>query len=256
MTTRDCMAWRRLFPAMCMLILRIAAVAQHQPIITTIDARLAGTTNGYGTEVEAINRAGMMMTGFYVGYDNVVHAFVGKSDDHLTPIDGPGVPSSLPDVDDPYSPPSNWLNTNAPGTYGAAINAEGTMTGYYVDAGKVAHGFLRSRDGEFTHFDVKDAGNQPGQGTFAVNLNREGTIAGYYVDGSGGAQGFLHQCHSFGDRFAIPARAVLIRQQNQLCRRRGPRRATGFLQQHQRKQPNHLRLWLKLGQHSAQSADQ
>jgi hypothetical protein len=181
----------------------VAALAQRQPTITTIDAPLAGAANGYGTEVEASNPAGVM-TGFYVGYDNVVHAFVRTRDGHFTPIDGPGVPSSLPDVDDPYSPPGTWLNENAPGTYGAAIDATGAVTGYYVDASGVAHGFLRTPNGKFTLIEAKDAGTQAGQGTFSVNLNQKGGIAGYYVDASGGTHGFVRSRDGHITEFDAP----------------------------------------------------
>src|SRR5215831_17736237 len=62
------------------------------------------------------------------------------------------------------------------------------------------------------------------------------------------AQGFLHQSHSLRDLFAVPERAVLMLQQNQLSGPRGPRRAAGFLQQHQSKQPIDFRLRLEPGQ--------
>src|SRR5271166_43710 len=68
-----------------------------------------------------------------------------------------------------------------------------------------------------------------------------------------GLQGFLQQCHSLRDLLFVPERAVLIFQQNQLSGRRGSRGVTGFLQQHQGKQPNDLRLWLEVGQQPAQS---
>ena len=45
----------------------------------------------------------------------------------------------------------------------------------------------------------------------------------------------------------------MIFQQNQLSGRRGSRRAAGFLQQHQSKQPNDLRLWLEFDQKPSQS---
>jgi hypothetical protein len=197
--TRDCMVWGKILPAIGMFILGVSAVAQHQPTFTTIDARLAGGSSGYGTEVEAMNPAGAA-TGFYVGYDNIVHAYVRTPDGTLTPIDGPRcpagqttqcVPSSLPDSDDPYSPPDSWINTNDPGTYGAAIDARGAVAGYYVDANGVAHGFVRTHSGEFTSFSVPGAGTEPGAGTFSTNMNLEGWIAGYYVDASGGSHGFL-----------------------------------------------------------------
>jgi hypothetical protein len=201
MTTRDCKAWRTILPAVCalILILGVPALAQHQPTFTTIDARLAGGSSGYGTEVEAMNPAGVT-TGFYVGYDNIVHAYVRTLDGKLTPFDGlrcPAgqttqcVPYSLPDSDDPYSPPDSWINTNAPGTYGAAVDAMGAVTGYYVDANGVAYGFVRTPHGAFTSFSVPGAGTEPGAGTFSTNMNLEGSIAGYYVDASGGSHGFL-----------------------------------------------------------------
>src|SRR5215468_6848101 len=66
-------------------------------------------------------------------------------------------------------------------------------------------------------------------------------------------QGFLQQSHSLPDLLPVPERAVLVLQQNQLSGRRGSRGATGFLQQHQGKQPKDFRLWLELGQQAAQS---
>jgi hypothetical protein len=201
MTTRDCKAWRTILPAVCalILILGVPALAQHQPTFTTIDARLAGGSSGYGTEVIAMNPAGVA-TGFYVGYDNIVHAYVRTPDGELTPFDGPRcaagqttqcVPYSLPDSDDPLSPPDSWINYNAPGTFGAAIDAIGTVTGYYVDANGVAYGFVRAPHGALTSFSVPGAGTQAGAGTFSTNMNLEGVIAGYYVDAQNGSHGFV-----------------------------------------------------------------
>ena len=162
MTTRDYMARWMLLPAMCVLILSVPALAQHQLSITTINAPVAGGSNGYGTQVMAINPSGWA-TGYYVAYDNVVHAYVRTPDGQFTPINGPGVPWSA--LNDPYSPPITWIDLNAPGTYGAAISARGTVTGYYIDEYKVAHGYLRTLDGTFTKIEAKDAGNEAGQGT-------------------------------------------------------------------------------------------
>ncbi len=67
------------------------------------------------------------------------------------------------------------------------------------------------------------------------------------------AQGFLHQSHSLRNLFTVPERAVLMLQQNQLSGRRGPRRAPGFLQQHQGKQPIDFRLRLEPGQQPSKS---
>ena len=39
------------------------------------------------------------------------------------------------------------------GTFPTAINPAGVITGYYLDAGSIPHGFLRARDGTFIPFD-------------------------------------------------------------------------------------------------------
>ena len=203
MKTRNCLAWGMLLPAMCLLILRVPAVAQHRPTITTIDAPGAGAIYGYGTEAIAINPAGVI-TGYYIGYDNIVHAYVRNPYGKFTTFDGPGVPSYVPT--DPISPPVPWVNTSAPGTYSIAIDADGAVTGYYMDANIVAHGFLRAPDGKFTPIDVPGAGSVPGQGqgTYSANMNLEGTIAGTYVDANNGSHGFVRAVDGAIKKFDVP----------------------------------------------------
>jgi hypothetical protein len=202
--------------------LSVPGIAQHQSTFTTIDAPLAGGSYGYGTEVIAVNSFGVA-AGYYVGYDNIVHGYARTPDGTFIKIDGPEcragqtsqcVPSSLPDADDPYTPPVTWINLNAPGTYAAAVDLMGGVTGYYVDANGVAYGFLRRgsgptwiRDepwGEFTSIVVPDAGTQAGQGTFPINMNWEGTIAGYYVDANNGYHGFVRAHNGAITKFDVP----------------------------------------------------
>lgn len=213
-TRKSFMAWGMLSPAMCMLMLGVSAIAQQpkQPTVTTIDAPAAGTrhplpkgptaaptittfdapgagaASGSGTEALAMNPAGAV-TGYYVGYDNVVHAYVQTPDGKFATFDGPGVPSFV--SVSPYSIGSSWIDTGAPGTWAVAIDASGAVTGYYVDANRWARGYLRAPDGTFTSFDVPHAGTGPDQGTFAANMNLEGTIAGFYVDNSDVGHGFV-----------------------------------------------------------------
>ena len=201
MTTRDFMACGRLLPAWCMLLFGVPAVAQHQPTITSIDAPGAGTTSGYGTLIQAINPAGVI-AGYYVGFDNVAHAYVRTPDGWFTSFDGPGVPLSAPTG--PLSPPSPWANTSAPGTYAAAINALGAVAGYYIDANYVAHGYVRTPDGRFTSFDVPHAGKAAGQGTLSTNINLEGTIAGSYVDADNASHAFLRTRDGAIAEFDVP----------------------------------------------------
>jgi hypothetical protein len=70
-------------------------------------------------------------------------------------------------------------------------NVWGAITGYYVDANNVQHGFLRARNGAITGFDAPDAGTGAGQGTNAVCLNEAGVITGFYYDASSVLHGFV-----------------------------------------------------------------
>jgi hypothetical protein len=68
---------------------------------------------------------------------------------------------------------------------------EGTITGSYVDANNVNHGFLRAPSGTITSFDAPGAGTSPGQGTFPVSITPAGAITGNYVDASNVTHGFV-----------------------------------------------------------------
>lgn len=73
------------------------------------------------------------------------------------------------------------------------LNDLGEITGYYVDANNVYHGFIRSPEGEFTTFDAPgaDTTQQSFHGTFPSGINDAGAITGSYTDSSGGSHGFL-----------------------------------------------------------------
>src|SRR5271154_2575905 len=59
----------------------------------------------------------------------------------------------------------------AQGTQPQAINAGGTVTGYYYDASFVIRGFLRAPDGTFTTFAAPGATSVSGQGTIPFSIN-------------------------------------------------------------------------------------
>src|SRR5204862_1559199 len=62
----------------------------------------------------------------------------------------------------------------------AAINAGGSVTGLYVDASDIFHGFVRASDGTVTPFDPKASiSTQPSA------INTKGAIVGDYEDASG-----------------------------------------------------------------------
>lgn len=92
------------------------------------------------------------------------------------------------------------------GTYPNAINASGAVVGSYQDANGTFHGFLRSRDGEYTTFDVPGADLTPGDfnGTYPSAMNDLGVIAGYYWDVNGFSHGFLRDREGKFTSFDVP----------------------------------------------------
>jgi hypothetical protein len=72
------------------------------------------------------------------------------------------------------------------GTFPAAINPAGAITGSYADASSFYHGFLRARNGTFTKFDPTGS-----TGTSPSAINPAGEITGNYTDANGTAHGFL-----------------------------------------------------------------
>ena len=73
------------------------------------------------------------------------------------------------------------------------INDSGAITGYYLDANNVYHGFLRSPDGKFTTLNAPGADLTPGDfnGTLPNAINDAGAITGVYYDANNEGHGFL-----------------------------------------------------------------
>jgi len=63
------------------------------------------------------------------------------------------------------------------GTYAQQGLNSGTIVGYYVDANNVAHGFIRSVNGNYTTIDVPGA-----VGTQAFGINNKGTVVGWWFE--------------------------------------------------------------------------
>ena len=76
------------------------------------------------------------------------------------------------------------------GTEAVAINNRGASTGYVIDSGYGAHGFLRNPNGTFSVFDAPGADPVVG-GTFPAGINDRGVIAGYAIDANAVIHGFL-----------------------------------------------------------------
>ena len=91
------------------------------------------------------------------------------------------------------------------GTFPSGINNGGTITGVYVDAKTLYHGFLRRPGGEFTTLDAPGAGMSVGTRfrafpdtsatvnikTRSINTNDRGAITGNYIDSNNVSHGFL-----------------------------------------------------------------
>src|SRR5262249_57159378 len=91
-------------------------------------------------------------------------------------------------LDDPIAGPGTGRGTVALG-----INASGIITGAYVDANSVVHGYLLS-GGQFTTIDDPNAGTGAFQGTDAAVSNASGSIVGVYIDANSVQHGFLLSC--------------------------------------------------------------
>jgi len=88
------------------------------------------------------------------------------------------------------------------GTYPYSINQEGRITGAYIDANSMGHGFLRARNGTFTTFDV------PGlTSTSPFAISRTGASTGSYAynnDVNSVAHGFLRSSNGTIITFDAP----------------------------------------------------
>jgi probable HAF family extracellular repeat protein len=86
-----------------------------------------GTPLGWGTVPEAINDRGEI-SGYFTDNNDVVHAFLVSPAGKITPYD----------VEE-----AGTDGTQQQGTYNFNINGSGKITGFYVDANNVTHGYVR-----------------------------------------------------------------------------------------------------------------
>jgi hypothetical protein len=97
--------------------------------IITFDAPGAGTTagSGFGTFPNSINDGGAI-TGRYIDSHNVTHGFLRSSGGKFIVFEVPG---------------AGTTEGSDSGTFSNNISDGGTITGRYIDAHNVNHGFLR-----------------------------------------------------------------------------------------------------------------
>jgi len=139
--------------------------------ITVFDAPGAGSRQRQGTFASDINNGGTVV-GYYVDAERLHHGFVREPNGALTALDAPGAGAGL-------QPPvmAHPELLSGQGTLATSVNDAGTITGYFIDAQNVRHGFLRDKSGAFLTFDVAGSG-----GTFPESINNSGEIAGSYSE--------------------------------------------------------------------------
>ncbi|MGA2094785.1 MAG: chitobiase/beta-hexosaminidase C-terminal domain-containing protein [Candidatus Acidiferrum sp.] len=78
------------------------------------------------------------------------------------------------------------------GTTVTGINAEGDITGIYITAPNIAHGFVRvAATDTITPFDAPGAGTSKNQGTFVTGIDAAGDVSGIYADSNNAYHGFV-----------------------------------------------------------------
>jgi len=151
---------------------------------TEIDDPNAGTVagSGQGTGALRIDPAGEI-SGSYIDANYVFHGYLRAPDGTIMEVDVPGAGTGTYQGTD-----ASWYIP----WYGG-MNPAGTITGYYVDASNVYHGYLRTSRGRFATFEAPGSGTGAWQGTQAMSINPEGAITGYYTDTNNVVHGFLRR---------------------------------------------------------------
>jgi len=147
-----------------LIAVRLAAQSANSEV-TTFDAPGAGTAagSGFGTFPTSIND-GDTVAGHYVDAKNVIHGFLrSPSGDEFIAFDAPGAGKTA---------------GSGQGTFPKSINKAGAITGHYIDANNVNHGFLRTPQGKIIKVDAPGAGTAAGSGfgTFPTSINDGGTL--------------------------------------------------------------------------------
>jgi hypothetical protein len=154
---------------------------------THFDAPGAGDVPGsyqgtYDASFSGLNDFGAI-TGTDYDRSNVGHGFLRYPNGRIIKFDAPGAGTmACPSVFDACQ-----------GTYPASLNDFGVITGDYLDANGVYHGFIRGSNGTFAAFQAPGADMTEGSfnGTFPANINLYGAITGSYVDTSNVSHGFV-----------------------------------------------------------------
>jgi len=141
----------------------------------TFEAIPGGSAPGQGTYPAAINAAGVT-TGWFVDASGVNHGFLLLPDNNIGVINVPGAGTN---------------GHYGQGTVANSINDAGLISGYYLDAHNVFHGFVRAADAIITTFDAKGAATGFKMGTLASSINSAGVITGTFMTPDSVTHGFV-----------------------------------------------------------------
>jgi len=145
--------------------------------VKTFDVPGAGTGSYQGTGCPGcflgLNQWGAI-AGIYSDANSVNHGFLRRPDGKFTTFDAPGAGTGI------------YQGTGCASDCPVSLNDWGAITGVYIDANYVFHGYLRSPQGHIVTVDPVGSAS-----TFPDGINDLGTIAGYYADANGVFHGFL-----------------------------------------------------------------
>jgi hypothetical protein len=145
--------------------------------LKTFDVPGAGTGSYQGTGCPGcalgLNQLGAI-AGIYSDANSVNHGFLRSPDGKITTFDVPGAGTA------------SGQGTGCPSDCPTSLNDWGAITGNYIDANFVFHGYLRSPNGEITTVDPSGS-----VFTLSFSINDSGAITGQYVDANNVWHGFL-----------------------------------------------------------------
>jgi hypothetical protein len=114
------------------------------------------------------------VAGIYIDATSAQHSYLRSPDGKFTTFDAPGAGTA------------SGQGTGCPSDCPTSLNDFGAITGSYIDANYVQHGYLRSPNGDITTVDP--AGSV---GTEPFVIDDLGAITGYYLDANDVNHGFL-----------------------------------------------------------------
>ena len=145
--------------------------------LKTFDVPGAGTGSYQGTGCPGcalgLNQLGAI-AGIYSDANSVNHGFVRNPNGTTTTFDAPGAGTGA------------YEGTGCSSDCPTSLNDWGAITGNYIDANYVLHGYLRSPNGNIVTVDPSGSVY-----TWSSGISDSGSITGYYIAADGVYHGFL-----------------------------------------------------------------